>query len=456
MNPVVLIADAGPAAGLGHLARTSALGAALREREVPIIAFGLGLSRPAERNGVSFALAPEDGYPRASAVVLDSYEAGAALRCSLRTIAPLVVFSDEGEPPREADLCVSSSHSTRRRCLSGVAFACLGPPYWKGSERRPRVEVGRVLVTTGGGDVCNAGENIAGGLRDALPRATVALVRGPLTRQSAPQGVELVSAPRALNAELERADLVVCSAGQTLLEALATGAPTVSVAVASNQRAQLDELERAGALVAAATAEEALASAISLAGDFDARRGLSRAARTAVDGRGAIRVADAVLALCRAPAAVPEIRVRPVTKADAAILLEWRNDRQTRRFSLTKHKITKDEHQAWLRARLADPDTLFWIVVWEKEAIGQIRVTRSGHEAEIHVALAPRHRGRRLACPAIEAGVSAGARAWPEVRRVVARIDPNNVASRQAFTAAGFTPAKSPDDLLLLETMIMR
>lgn len=420
------------------------------------MAFGLGLSQPAERNGVSFLLAPEDGYPQASAVVLDSYQADAALRCSLRAIGPLAVFSDEVDPPPEADLCVSSGHASGRRCLSGVAFACLGPPYWTGSLREPRAEVGRVLVTTGGGDVCRVGENIAGGLHDALPGATVALVRGPLSRQSAPPGVELVSAPRALHAELEHADMVVCSAGQTLLEALATGAPTVSLAVASNQRAQLDELERAGAVVAAMTSEEAVANAISLAGDLDARQALSRAAHAAVDGRGAFRVADAVLALCGASATAPEIRVRPVTKADAAILLEWRNDPQTRRFSVKKHKITSDEHQAWLRARLTDPDTLFWIAVCDEEAIGQIRLTRSGEEAEIHVALAPGHRGRRLARPTIDAGVGAGARAWPEVHRIVARIEPENVLSRQAFTAAGFTPAKSPDDLLLLETMIKR
>ena len=95
--------------------------------------------------------------------------------------------------------------------------------------------------------------------------------------------------------------------------------------------------------MAAATPREAAASGVMLAGDLEARRALSRAARAAVDGRGAFRVADAVLALCRAADAGAAVTLRPVTDADAAELLAWRNDALTRRFSFTKHEITKDE-----------------------------------------------------------------------------------------------------------------
>ncbi len=96
-----------------------------------------------------------------------------------------------------------------------------------------------------------------------------------------------------LRPELEAADLVVCGAGQTMLEALATARPVVAVVMADNQRAQAEAVAGAALVSDAARAPEAAAG---LAGDA-ARRAELSAQPPAVDGRGAHRVADALLDL---------------------------------------------------------------------------------------------------------------------------------------------------------------
>ena len=219
MDRVVLIADAGEDAGLGHLSRTSALGAALQRRGASVDAFALGLrGATTERYGVAWRPTGDGSYHGAKAIVLDSYQADHAFRASLRGLAPLVVFSDFDTPSDDVDLCIGLGDLGASPCLSGPGYACLGPPYWEPVAGEPSPEVRRVLVATGAGDVTDLGTELAAKLRDALPGALVALLRGPAATQVAPEGVELVSSPPTLYPELKRADLVICAAGQTMLK----------------------------------------------------------------------------------------------------------------------------------------------------------------------------------------------------------------------------------------------
>ena len=449
MVRITLIADAGPDAGLGHLSRSSALAAALIERSAHVQAFGLGLDEPTERYGVRWALAPAS-YGPAAAIVLDSYHADRAFRESLRAVAPLVAFSDPDHPADEADLCIGSRPSSGPRCLSGPRYACLGPPYWRVAHHDPPAEVRRVLVATGGGDVAEVGVALASALRTRLPAVAVALVRGPSSAHDAPEGVELIPAPSSLDRALLASDLVVCSAGQTLLEALTIGVPAVALAVADNQRAQLEMLAGAGAAFAVATADAAVQAAVQLVGDLDARRRLSTAARELVDGRGALRVADAVLELAQGASPENGLRLRTVAASDSELLLRWRNDPETRRFSFTTHEITQAEHEMWLDARLRDPNTLFWIAMHDRDPVGQVRLTRSEREAEIHIAVAPTSRGRGYGRAILEGAAAACRERWPTVKTILARIDSDNDASIRAFEAAGFRSTAEAEGRLLL------
>jgi spore coat polysaccharide biosynthesis predicted glycosyltransferase SpsG len=273
---VAILADAGPGAGLGHVSRSGALAHALRARGADVacaVVAGEGL----EWDGIAWA---PPGAAAGRVLVVDSYELGSAAGRELAGGRPLARFHDEGEPP-DADLI--------------VADACLRPAFWGIPPRTPGDAVRRVLVAVGGG-AASGGAALAAAVRDLLPEAAVRLVAGPYADEAPPEGVEVLHAPPGLAGELLAADLVLTAAGQTMLEALCCGAPTVAVAVASNQAPQLERLAAAGAVVAA-TAAAAGDAVAALAADAGRRTALARAGQRAIDGYGALREAWRVAAL---------------------------------------------------------------------------------------------------------------------------------------------------------------
>jgi spore coat polysaccharide biosynthesis predicted glycosyltransferase SpsG len=121
----------------------------------------------------------------------------------------------------------------------------------------------------------------------------VILIRGPRASAEPPEGVEVIGPLGSLVELLAAADLVVCGAGGTMVEACAAGVPAAVTVLAPNQAPIARALERAGAVVRIDDAEPEAAVA-ALGGDRARRAELTRAARAAVDGRGADRVAAAI------------------------------------------------------------------------------------------------------------------------------------------------------------------
>jgi spore coat polysaccharide biosynthesis predicted glycosyltransferase SpsG len=299
MTLVVLIADGGAEAGLGHLSRCSALALGLRREGAAVRTLSFGLQEPIERYGVSWEPAAEPDPAGADAIVIDSYRATEELRLELASSAPLVAFADDERELAEATLIVrSGAGSGREGELAGLDYACLGPEYWSVPPHRIRGHAERVLVATGAADHASVGLRLATRLRDTLPDGEVTLVRGPYAPPiDVPEGIRIVSAPDSLFGLLFEADIVVSAAGQTMLETLAVGTPCLALVTAENQRLQADDLQGIGTLTVIDTVEQATTAAGMLVGDLNAREAQARAGRRAIDGRGAMRVASAVLEL---------------------------------------------------------------------------------------------------------------------------------------------------------------
>jgi spore coat polysaccharide biosynthesis predicted glycosyltransferase SpsG len=288
----VVIADAGNGAGLGHVSRAGAVAAALTRLGVAPRCLALGAEGAFERDGMRWEpLASLASAGLAPVVVLDSYVAPQDAVSALAQQVKLVLVHDRGGVPKRAALVIDGDASALRD-------ACLRPQYWDVPKRRHRAHVERVLVTTGGGDPGGAGTRLALAAKEALPAATVALVRGPYANPETPPGVETVAAPDSLLDELLRADIAVSGAGQTMLEACAAGTPCVAVALAEDQRHQGARAGKLDAVVFAA--EERVPSALKALAGVEVRRELGERAQELVDGRGALRVARRIADLVNA------------------------------------------------------------------------------------------------------------------------------------------------------------
>jgi spore coat polysaccharide biosynthesis predicted glycosyltransferase SpsG len=288
MGRLVAVADAMPDAGLGHVVRSSAVVVALRARGVTVECVANGARDDVVVDGVRWA--PGE-LPRGAPLLVDSYVLDPA------AIDDPCAWFDDGRPaPPGARVLISPSRDDDGdpRRLHGLEWSCLRPAFWGEPAVPVAGAVERVLVASGGGDPGGAAARLSAAVRAALPRARVKLVVGPQATSAVPDGVEPVVAPPNLAGEIRAAGMVVCLAGQTALEAACLGVPAVVVAAVDNQRPNAERLAAAGAAVAA-DLDVPLAEAIgALAADIDRRRAMAAAARAAVDGFGALRVAAAI------------------------------------------------------------------------------------------------------------------------------------------------------------------
>lgn len=297
-----LLADASPGAGLGHLARCTALAGALGESGFEVETRGLSADAAVELDGVRWEpwqpSAETAAKPVPDLLVLDTYDRTEWERVAALAHGRLVAFEDALPEPAAADVTIApeSDVEASPELLAGLHFACLRRPFWDLGPRRIRDAPERVLITTGGSDLDGLAGRIATRLGERLPAIRLELVWGPGFGGEPPDGVAVLERPASLLEPLLRADAVVCAGGQTMLEAAASGAPALVLEGAPNQRRQIERLAERGAVLPVGEAEvpDALED---LLGDAALRARLSERAREAVDGRGALRAAAALAAI---------------------------------------------------------------------------------------------------------------------------------------------------------------
>jgi pseudaminic acid synthase len=158
-------------------------------------------------------------------------------------------------------------------------------------------------------------------------------------------------------------------------------------------------------------------------------------------GRTAARDLDAAEPLAwdmiGPPREVPAVALRRATRDDAARLLAWRNDPETRARSLSPAEVTPAQHEAFLARSLDAADR--WLLVAEAGGapVGVVRLDVDGPASmEVSITVAPEARGQGYSVAMLRA-VETEARERGAVR-LVAVLRPENAVSRRAFEAAGY------------------
>jgi RimJ/RimL family protein N-acetyltransferase len=143
------------------------------------------------------------------------------------------------------------------------------------------------------------------------------------------------------------------------------------------------------------------------------------------------------------------VTLRPARAGDAPLLLAWRNDPDTRRWSFSDAVVAPDAHAAWLAARLRDPETLLLVAEEDGAPVGQVRLDREeGGVGVVSITVAPEARGRGLGLAMLTA-----LRDRPDlgVTTLRALVLPANERSLTLFSRAGYRDAGRSDDAVVLE-----
>lgn len=66
--------------------------------------------------------------------------------------------------------------------------------------------------------------------------------------------------------------------------------------------------------------------------------------------------------------------LRDVRVDDKEAIYQWRNSPDVARYMYTDHHITEVEHEHWFQNALKDPRRKYWIIMYDREAIGLVNL----------------------------------------------------------------------------------
>ncbi|WP_010408834.1 UDP-2,4-diacetamido-2,4,6-trideoxy-beta-L-altropyranose hydrolase [Citromicrobium sp. JLT1363] len=193
--------------------------------------------------------------------------------------------------------------------LAGPAFAMLGPIYAGAPRYEMHDQVGSIGVFMGGVDACGANFTVLDAF-DSIgwegPVEIVSTSANPAldrlrARIANRAGTSLALDLPNLAEFFARHDLQIGAGGGAIWERCCIGPPTVCMVCADNQRLSVPFLDAAGVVLGYDPGDGATPPQVSLAqtiecaiGDASKRRAMNRAATALVDGKGAMRIAQAL------------------------------------------------------------------------------------------------------------------------------------------------------------------
>lgn len=348
----------------------------------PPHAHWLRLPWPSDARGTAQALGVADW------LVLDHYGLDARWVRMVREGHPalrVLTIDELDDRPLGSDLVLDIGRMVGRRRhsalgkLVGPNFALLRPEF---AAMRPEAlarrhgAVQRVLILPGLMDAAGLAPRALDALDEADFEGVAEVVMG---REAQSRGavearvcgrkdrVLMLDAPDMAR-RMGQADFCIGAGGGTAWERCCMGLPTVAVAVADNQIAQVDALDRAGAVVGLsleAANSGRLPEAISQVVAF--RERMAVAAAGLCDGRGAARVADAL-----------EGKLRDLAYSDRELLFRWRDRPLVREVSNSAAPLNPETHCAWFGRTLTRDDGLWRIYQEGGRDLGFVAAERKG------------------------------------------------------------------------------
>lgn len=400
-----------------------------------------------------------DGFGGCDWLIVDHYSLDRHWEARLQPVADRVmVIDDLADRTHTCDLLLDQNFYLAQqryqglvpedcRLLLGPEFALLRPAFGALRQGLPERsgELKRILVFFGGVD----GDNLTGRVLEALAEIPlVGIAIDVVVGAHNPHRDRIAQLCRALPeatchcqvsnmAEMmASADLAICSGGTVTWERCCLGLPALVVAVAHNQvQTSIDTARQGGQIYlgdqARVTTQVLKAALQTLQQSPPLLASLSAQASSLVDGRGAGRVAQQLLPL--------GIELRAARPEDCAAIHAWRNAEETRRHIFSPDEISYADHQSWFARSLENPDRILLIGEREGAPVGVLRYDLQGTEALVSVYLVPGRQAAGSGTELLRAGSSWLRQNCPRVRRIIAEILGDNVASIRAFEKAGYT-----------------
>jgi RimJ/RimL family protein N-acetyltransferase len=146
----------------------------------------------------------------------------------------------------------------------------------------------------------------------------------------------------------------------------------------------------------------------------------------------------------------PQIKLRKAALDDLQLTYQWAMDPLIRKYALSTHLISWDEHHQWFTTKITDPHCLYLIAEKQGMPIGSIRFDLKEEEAMISYLLIPKVHGKGLGKHLLCLGARILFSETPATM-VKGIVLTDNIASQKTFEALGYERGEMNDRKITYE-----
>ncbi len=462
---IIFRADGNSRIGLGHVVRSLALAAMLRDDFECVFAIQepdetlkeqilqtchgiitLPICKPDE---VRFTYELAAYISEEEIVVLDGYNFGTEYQQTIKSRdAVLFCIDDIHSYPFVADVIINqagglqaSNYKTApyTKLLLGPEYALLREPFLKASKIKRGLPKGKlnILLNMGGADPDNYTLQIAKELAETQSTATIQVIVGSAYKhlpelQDWLYQLKNYKLHQNLSAEdmqklMKRCAVAITSASGVAYEYAAVGGVLYIKQTADNQSGLFKFLTETR--IAQSYSTETISQ--DLIDKFDSQVAIQR---QYFDGKSDERLRNIFSQL----SLITNLKLRHATIADLQLVFDWNNDPEVRKRSFNPEPILLENHTRWYKAKLEDANAKFYIAEVNGKPAAQIRFDVNADTATISYLISDGFRGKGLGHNVLHKGISKLKRENQTIKTIVGLVQENNMASVRAFEKAGF------------------
>lgn len=465
---VAIITEGFENTGYGHITRCISLYQAFEERNItPIIYLNGDEKSKSFLININYELINWLTHPaqlikkiiNSDIVIIDSYYASKEFYENISKFTKLLLIVDDfmridyssGIILNGSINAESLQYPTKKgiEYLLGTQYIPIRKAFWNNPARKYKNKIETILITFGGQDIRNLTLPVLNAVNDYNPSIKINVVFGNKDgnilkelKNKYPNSEFYFSInDEAMKTLMLESDLAITAAGQTLYELAATGTPAIAVAVADNQKININEWHKAGYLLEPIFYNDIncikkIVDQLKKLESIRLRKKIGNNGKTKVDGRGSQKVINYLI---EKYCIEDGFYLRKAVTEDSKKVFELSNDPAVRKQSINKNQISWDEHSNWFQNKINDKNYLFFLA-FDKEDnfIGQIRFQIKDNSATVSISITKEFRGKGLSKKIIKAGCTKLFNEY-STKVIIAYILPDNQASINGFKSAGFT-----------------
>ena len=450
---VVILTEGGKDYGYGHVARCSSIYQAFEHYDISpkfVVNGDESIKSIVPDIDVEIANWLNNSF-KADIVVVDSYLADLIFYNEISKNSLLGVYLDDNnrfDYPKgivvNGTLDSSDMEYSEREDITylvGNDFIPLRKEFWNIQKLKIDDSIENVLITMGGSDLRNLTPKILELLNINFPEVHKKVIITDSFKNTQEieslknECVEIICSPDSdeIIDAMGSVDLAISASGQTLYELACIGVPTIAIGVVDNQKNNIKNWINQGFVeYAGCWSDDGLLDnildMINYLQDKNIRFDKRLLGIQAVNGRGSLNVVKNILKEFYRNNST----FRSVQKEDCLKIFEIANDDEVRKSSFNSEKIPLENHKKWFANILNDDSVKFYVLEYEDDLIGQLRLDFDEEYPVISISLNRKYRGLGLSKILLSKGLEL------IDGTVIAYIKKENTRSISFFKSMGF------------------